>query len=243
MKLLTNRQQEEYDKAKICYISGEMFEYKYATNKIYHKVRDHCHYKGGYGGPAHSICNLKCGIHKKITITFHIGSNYDYHFIFNFIFKELAEEFEGKFTCLKENTEKPNKQLNFNRKEVKRIGKNWGRNYKNTILQIKSYINNVSKFLDTYCNTIMKSTITLKKFMKLNVNKDIKIKNENCVESHTKILSAAFNTQTSKVIQQYTNVCVVIEITKTKFDENLKKRLANMYKFYSQAINKLILLL
>ena len=33
---------------------------------------------------------------------FHNGSTYDYHFII----KELAEEFEGEFECLGENTEK-----------------------------------------------------------------------------------------------------------------------------------------
>ena len=33
---------------------------------------------------------------------FHDGSTYDYHFII----KELAEEFEGEFECLGENTEK-----------------------------------------------------------------------------------------------------------------------------------------
>ena len=39
---------------------------------------------------------------KKITIFFHNESNYDY----NFIIKELAEEFKKQFTCLGENTEK-----------------------------------------------------------------------------------------------------------------------------------------
>ena len=39
---------------------------------------------------------------KKITITFHNESNYDYHFII----KELAEEFKKQFTSLGENTEK-----------------------------------------------------------------------------------------------------------------------------------------
>ena len=34
-------------------------------------------------------------------IVFNNGSNYDYHFII----KELAEEPEGQFTCLGENTE------------------------------------------------------------------------------------------------------------------------------------------
>ena len=35
-------------------------------------------------------------------MVFHNGSTYDYHFII----KELAEEFEGLFECLGENTEK-----------------------------------------------------------------------------------------------------------------------------------------
>ena len=55
-----------------------------------------------YRSSAHSICNLKFSITKEISIIFHNGSNYDYHFII----KELAEEFEGQFTCLGENTEK-----------------------------------------------------------------------------------------------------------------------------------------
>ena len=38
----------------------------------------------------HSICNLKYNVPKKIPITFHNGSNCDYHFII----KELTEEFE-----------------------------------------------------------------------------------------------------------------------------------------------------
>ena len=46
--------------------------------------------------------DLKYSVPKTITIAFHIGSNYDYHFII----KELAEEFEKQFSCLEENTEK-----------------------------------------------------------------------------------------------------------------------------------------
>ena len=38
---------------------------------------------------------------KKIPVVFHDGSTYDYHFII----KKLAEEFEGKFKRLGENTE------------------------------------------------------------------------------------------------------------------------------------------
>ena len=39
---------------------------------------------------------------KKIPVVFHNGSTCDFHFII----KELAEEFEGEFECLGENTEK-----------------------------------------------------------------------------------------------------------------------------------------
>ena len=39
---------------------------------------------------------------KEIPVVFHNGSTYDYHFII----EELAEEFEGEFECLGENTEK-----------------------------------------------------------------------------------------------------------------------------------------
>ena len=38
---------------------------------------------------------LKHSAPKEISIVFYNGSNYDYHFIS----KELAEEFEGQFTC------------------------------------------------------------------------------------------------------------------------------------------------
>ena len=72
------------------------------NNEKYHKVRDHCHYTGKYRGAAHSICNLRYKTSKEIPVEFHNSSTYDYHFII----KELAEEFEGQFECLGENTEK-----------------------------------------------------------------------------------------------------------------------------------------
>ena len=71
-------------------------------DKKYRKVRDLCHYPGEYRRAAHSICNLKYSVPNKIPMVFHNVSNYDY----NFIIKELAEEFKKQFTCLGENTEK-----------------------------------------------------------------------------------------------------------------------------------------
>ena len=50
---------------------------------------------------AHSICNLKYSVNKKVHTAFHNGSNYGYHFII----KELAKEFK-KTIYLGETNEK-----------------------------------------------------------------------------------------------------------------------------------------
>ena len=102
MKLLTKEKQKSYGNAKNCYICIEKFEGKYAKDKKYGKVRDHCHHTAEYRGGAYSICNLKYSVPNEIPIVFHIGCNYDHHFII----KGFAEEFERQFTCLAENTEK-----------------------------------------------------------------------------------------------------------------------------------------
>ena len=96
MKLLTKEQRESYENSKTCYICQEKFENKHWKNKKYCKVRDHCHYTREYRGAAHSICNLKYRVPKKVLRVFHNGSNYDYHFII----KEFAEEFKKQFTLL-----------------------------------------------------------------------------------------------------------------------------------------------
>ena len=55
-----------------------------------------------FKGAAHSICNLRYKTPKEIIIIFHNGSAYDYHFII----KQFPKEFEAKFECLGENTDK-----------------------------------------------------------------------------------------------------------------------------------------
>ena len=90
MKLLTKEQQELYENANICYICEEKFENKYVKDKKYRKVNNHCHYTWENRGAAHRICNLKYSTSRTITIAFHNGSNYDYHFII----KKFAEQFE-----------------------------------------------------------------------------------------------------------------------------------------------------
>ena len=66
------------------------------------------------------LCNLKYSLPNKISIIFHNGPTYYYHFII----KELAEEFKKQFTCFGENTEKHMALTVPTEKEVTRIDKN-----------------------------------------------------------------------------------------------------------------------
>ena len=110
---LTDEENMSYEKQKVCYICKKEFSDDDDddddddnddddNNKKYHKVRDHCHYTGKFRGAAHNICNLRYKTPKEITVVFHNGSTYDYHFIIN----QLAKEFKGKFEGLGKNTGK-----------------------------------------------------------------------------------------------------------------------------------------
>ena len=113
------------------------------------KVRDHCHYKGEYRGAAHSICNLKYSVPKKIPIAFHNGSYYDYHFII----KELVKEFQKQFSCLGENTEK---YITFTvpiEKEVTRIYKN-GEEITKNIFYILQFIDSTRFMASSLSNLV-----------------------------------------------------------------------------------------
>ena len=70
------------------YICQEKLDNKYLKDKKYCKIRGNC--TGTHRGAGHSICNLKYSFPEKISMAFHNGSNYDYHFII----KELADEFK-----------------------------------------------------------------------------------------------------------------------------------------------------
>ena len=83
-----------------CYICGKRF-LKFANDKNYRKVGDRCYFPGKYRAAAQIICNLRFNVANEIPLVFDNGSNYDYHFII----KEIANEFEGQFECLRENTE------------------------------------------------------------------------------------------------------------------------------------------
>ena len=99
----------------MCYICKEKCEDKHAKNKNYWKVSNHCHYSREYRDAAQGIYSVKYSIPK----VFHNGSNYVYHFMI----KLLAEEFQRYFTCLQPSTEK---YITFSvplEKEVRRIDK------------------------------------------------------------------------------------------------------------------------
>ena len=98
---LTKEEKKIHREQKVCYICKKGFSTD-DDNKKYHKIRDHCPYTRKYRGAAQNICNLRYETPKDIPVAFHNGSTYDYHFII----KELADELEGQFACLRKNTEK-----------------------------------------------------------------------------------------------------------------------------------------
>ena len=59
---LTDEEAEFCEEQEVCYICKKKFyinEKEKNEFKLYHKVRDHCHYTGKFRGAAHSICNLR----------------------------------------------------------------------------------------------------------------------------------------------------------------------------------------
>ena len=102
MLALPEKESKSHLDAKVYYICGKKVIKKLSKTINYQKVRDHCHYTGKYRGAAHSICNLKFNVPNELPVVFPNGSNYDYYFIT----KELVRDFEEKFECLGENTEK-----------------------------------------------------------------------------------------------------------------------------------------
>ena len=200
-------------------------------DKKHHKVRHHCHYTGQYRGTAHSICNLKYSVPKKNSIVFHNGSNNDYHFTI----KELAEE----FTCLGENTEKC---ITFTvpiEKEAKRIDKNGEviAKYKSYILQLIDNARFMASSLSNLVNNLSGGIYRIKcKFGHNNKKCEtcgIKYKHCNCFLEY-------------KILKDYLIEYKCLSCHKSyqrKFDEKLKERFFNAYKFSNHDSNKYILLL
>ena len=114
--------------AKICYICVKTLEDKYADDKKIVLLQVVGVIQVNIEMLQYSICNLKYSIPTVTTLILNNGSNYDY----NFTIKDLAEEFEGKFTCLGKNTEKHTTFPVLIEKEAKRIDKR-GMEISNTI--------------------------------------------------------------------------------------------------------------
>ena len=100
---LTYEKNELCEMQKVCYIAKKyLVLIKTIKNvfKLYHKVRDHCHYIRKFRGAAHSICNSRYKTPKEILVVFHNSSIYDYYFIIN----KLAKECDGQLECYNNKT-------------------------------------------------------------------------------------------------------------------------------------------
>ena len=83
---LTYNELKYYEKQKYCHICKKRFcndKEDKSKYKLFHKVRDHCHYTAKFRDAAHSICNLRYKVQQEVPVIIHNGSNYDYHFIIN----------------------------------------------------------------------------------------------------------------------------------------------------------------
>ena len=109
MIALTDEENRSYENQNRCHVCRKL------VIEDNEKVRDPCHFTGKYRGAAHSKCNMNYKI-KDIPIAFHNLSLYACHPII----KELANEFDGEFECLGENTEK---YITFSVKVNKKIAK------------------------------------------------------------------------------------------------------------------------
>ena len=203
----TKKEEKMHNKQKICKKRFSIDD----NNKKYHRVRDHCHYTGKCRGAAHSICNLRYKTPKEIPVVFHNGSTYDYHFII----KELAEEFEGQFECLKENVEK---YVNFSVPIKKELDDGKSITYK-------------IKFIDSF--RFMSSSLS-----NLADNFSGRLHNDKCTDCKSCLDYVMLKDdqwifrcfECTKNYQKYIN-------------KELIKRFAKKYKFCNKDINRFILLL
>ena len=210
---LTKKEEKKHNKQEVCYICRKEFNTD-DNDKKYHKVKDHCHYTGKYRGAAHDICNLRYKISKEISVVFHNGSTYDYHFII----KNLAEEFEGEFECLGENTEK---YITFSLPIKKEITK------KDKIIKISYKI----KFIDSY--RLMSTSLS-----KLVDNLSEGLHNDKYKDSMSYLDYVTI--KNNQLIFRYSSC-------KKNYGKNFNKdviqRFANIYEFCNGDLNKFILLL
>ena len=78
----------DYNSASFCYLCEKEFCEKDR------KVKDHCHLTGIYRGAAHTSCNLRFQLPKKIPLLIHNSKGYDSHFIISNIDNKLFKKCE-----------------------------------------------------------------------------------------------------------------------------------------------------
>ena len=152
-------------------------------------------------------------------IVFHNGSNYDYHFII----KVLANEFEGQFEYLGENTGKHNPFSVPIKKEVKNIYNDGNE----SVVTISYKI----KFIDS-ARFMASSLLNLFDNLAEGIHK-IKCKDCDCLLEYESVNDNLIKYKWLSCNKDYSN----------KIDEELKKRFKNTFKFSDNDINKFILLL
>ena len=97
MEKLTIDQWQSFNQTKRCHICLKEF----SEDDI--MVRDHCHYIGLYGGPAHRSCNLRYATPNHILVVFHNLRRYDAHLFI----RQLDKKFNsGDVGVIVENKEK-----------------------------------------------------------------------------------------------------------------------------------------
>ena len=88
--IMTEEDQRDFENNNICRYCEK--------NKELYKVRDHCHLRGKYRGPAHNECNLK--VKQKdsnfVTLGLHNFSNYDCHMFFKTLVDRKKDNVELK---------------------------------------------------------------------------------------------------------------------------------------------------
>ena len=126
---------------------------------------------------------------KDISVVFHNGSTYDYHFII----KKLAEEFASEFECLGENPEKyinfsvPLKKENYNGKKITCKLK-FINSYRFMSSSLSNLVDNLLGFYDKECKKCMerKKNRLNCKFVGLK-NGRLNYKCKECKKPYTKI--------------------------------------------------------
>ena len=96
---MSRKDEEDYNSSAKCHLCLEQIYPD--SNRMYQKVRDHCHFTGKYCGAAHSTCNLKARKPDFIPTLFHNLEGYNEHLFL----PSLAVNGEN-VTCIPLNEEK-----------------------------------------------------------------------------------------------------------------------------------------